>query len=219
MDDWLTYFVIGLFLSCLRLISFWCCPLFVVIVTILATVLSTQSVQAYLTKKRQKKIKAGLFDQKSRDDADCGGELKKHAAEFQEKEVLKILDNIYVAIGYGLANCIMIEGENGVVIIDVMESNDAAKDVLNEFRKITKKPIVAILLTHFHADHTNGISVFLEECSDPPEIITHDSFPRFLRQVMNVRSQVTYKRAVRQFGTEIPDEVLKNAGIGMKLKY
>ena len=189
------------------------------IVTILATVLSTQSVQAYLTKKRQKKIKAGLFDQKSRDDVDCGGELKKHAAEFQEKEVLKILDNIYVAIGYGLANCIMIEGESGVVIIDVMESNDAAKDVLNEFRKITKKPIVAIVLTHFHADHTNGISVFLEECSDPPEIITHDSFPRFLRQVMNVRSQITYKRAVRQFGTEIPDEVLKNAGIGMKLKY
>ena len=144
--------------------------------------------------------------------------MKKHAAEFQEKEVLKILDNIYVAIGYGLANCIMIEGESGVVIIDVMESNDAAKDVLNEFRKITKKPIVAIVLTHFHADHTNGISVFLEECSDPPEIITHDSFPRFLRQVMNVRSQITYKRAVRQFGTEIPREALKNAGIGLNLK-
>ena len=130
-----------------------------------------------------------------------------------------MLDNIYVAIGYGLANCIMIEGDSGIVIIDTMESNDIAKEVLIEFRKITEKPIKAIILTHFHADHTNGISVFLDDCGDdPPEIVTHDSFSKFLGQVMNVRSQITFKRAVRQFGTEIPDEVLKNAGIGMKLK-
>ena len=105
-----------------------------------------------------------------------------------------MLDNIYVAIGYGLANCIMIEGEDGIVIIDTMESNDAALEVLKEFRKITEKPIRGIILTHFHADHTNGISVFLEECGDnPPDIVTHDSFPKFLGQVMNVRSQITYK--------------------------
>ena len=53
---------------------------------------------------------------------------------------------------------------------------------------ITKKPIVGIILTHFHADHTNGISVFLEDCEDPDqvEVISHDSlsttinvFPNF----------------------------------------
>jgi len=34
--------------------------------------------------------------------------LSKHSQEFNKKEILKISGNIYVAIGYGLANCIMI---------------------------------------------------------------------------------------------------------------
>ena len=146
--------------------------------------------------------------------------LDEHSREFDKKEVLTLEDNIHVAIGYGLANCIMIEGEDGVVIIDTMESPHAARDVLEDFRKITNKPIVGIILTHFHADHTNGISVFLEDCEDPDhvEVISHSSLPHYLGQVFNVRSQITFKRAVRQFGTEIPREALKNAGIGLNLK-
>ena len=149
------------------------------------------------------------------------GKLDSHSSEFNEKKIIQVIENIYVAIGYGLANCIMLVGDNGVVIIDTMESPEAAKEVLDEFRKITEKPIVGIVLTHFHADHTNGISVFVEDRfsdQDTMEIITHDTFPKFLSQVMNVRSQITYKRAVRQFGTEIPREAMKNAGIGLNLK-
>ena len=115
----------------------------------------------------------------------------------------------------------MIEGREGIIIIDTMESPQAAEEVLAEFRVITKKPIVGIILTHFHADHTNGIQVFLEDCEDPDqvEVISHDSLPHYLNQVFNVRSQITFKRAVRQFGTEIPREALKNAGIGLNLKF
>ena len=115
----------------------------------------------------------------------------------------------------------MMEGEDGIIIIDTMESPQAAEEVLAEFRKITKKPIVGIILTHFHADHTNGISVFLEDSEDPDqvEVISHETLPHYLDQVFNVRSQITFKRAVRQFGTEIPREALKNAGIGLNLKF
>ena len=37
-------------------------------------------------------------------------------------------------------------------------------------------------------------------------MITHESFLHHLRQTRNVRSSVTYMRAVRQFGTELPEE-------------
>ena len=74
---------------------------------------------------------------------------------------MKVLDNIYVAINFGLANCIMIEGEDGVIIIDTMEGPEPAREVLEEFRRITDKPIVGIILTHFHADHVYGIETFL----------------------------------------------------------
>ena len=146
--------------------------------------------------------------------------LGAHSREFDKKEVLHVSDNIHLAIGFGLANSIMIEGEDGIIIIDTMESPEAAKEVLGEFRKITKKPIVGIILTHFHADHVNGIGVFLDDVEDTEnlEIIAHDSLPHFLSLVFNVRSSVTFKRAVSQFGTEIPPDVLKNAGIGLNLK-
>ena len=64
------------------------------------------------------------------------------------------------------------------------------------------------------------MAVFLEDCEDPEqvEIISHDTLPHFLGQVSNVRGPVTFQRAVRQFGTEIPREALKNADIGLSLK-
>ena len=38
------------------------------------------------------------------------------------------------------------------------------------------------------------------------QVITHESFLHYLRQTKNVRSTITYMRAVRQFGTELPPE-------------
>ena len=59
-------------------------------------------------------------------EASASEQLEKHSEEFV-KEVIKVGDNIYCAIGYGLANCIMLEGDDGVVIIDTLESREVAR--------------------------------------------------------------------------------------------
>ena len=51
-------------------------------------------------------------------------------------QVLKVGKNVYVAIGYGLANSIMLEGEEGVVIIDTLESCEVAKEVRAAFEEV-----------------------------------------------------------------------------------
>jgi hypothetical protein len=38
------------------------------------------------------------------------------SAEFSKKEVIRVADGVWVAIGFGLANSIMIEGTDGVII-------------------------------------------------------------------------------------------------------
>ena len=43
---------------------------------------------------------------------------------------------MYVAIGYGLANSIMLEGEEGVIIIDTLESCEVAQEVRAAFEKV-----------------------------------------------------------------------------------
>jgi len=185
------------------------------VVIAIISVLVTIYLQKLKAKETQKKIKSNYSKKVEKDSTSI---LEDHSKEFNKKEVLKVSDNIYVAIGYGLANCIMIEGDDGVVIIDTLESCEVAREVKEEFAKITSKPIVGIILTHFHADHTNGTSEFIAGREDEVEILAHDTLPHYLSQVMDVRSPITYKRAVRQFGMEIPPEAIKNAGIGLNLK-
>ena len=82
-------------------------------------------------------------------------ELSQHTQIF-EKSVVKVTDRVHVAIGYGLANSIMIEGDDGLIIVDTMETVEEGNAVLNEFRRISQKPIKAIIYTHNHADHVFG---------------------------------------------------------------
>jgi len=86
-------------------------------------------------------------------------ELAQHTALF-EKRIYHVTGNVYSAVGYSLGNSIMIEGNDGVIIVDTLSSVEAAKQVREEFRKITQKPVVAVIYTHFHPDHTSGVKAF-----------------------------------------------------------
>jgi alkyl sulfatase BDS1-like metallo-beta-lactamase superfamily hydrolase len=89
-------------------------------------------------------------------------ELRAHTALF-EKRVYRIAGNVYSAVGWGLANSIMIEGDDGIVIVDVGEDIDSAREVYEEFRRITDKPVEAVIYTHFHPDHINGVKAYVSE--------------------------------------------------------
>lgn len=64
-----------------------------------------------------------------------------------------------MAVGFGIANSILVEAPEGAIIIDTMESVEAGRDVIAAFRKVTTSPIKAIIYTHCHHDHLNGASV------------------------------------------------------------
>ena len=53
-----------------------------------------------------------------------------------EKGIYQVVDNVYVAIGYGLANSVLIVGETGNIIIDTTEDPELGKQINNEFKKI-----------------------------------------------------------------------------------
>jgi len=82
-------------------------------------------------------------------------DLAAHTAEF-ERGVVEVTDGVHVAIGFGLANSILIEGDDGVIIVDTMESIEAGREVREAFRAITPKPVRAIVYTHNHTDHVFG---------------------------------------------------------------
>lgn len=116
-------------------------------------------------------------------------ELKSHTAHF-EKKIYKVSDNVYSAVGWGLANTIMVEGQDGIIIVDTGEDIVSAREVQKEFRKISTKPVKAIIYTHFHPDHISGVKAFAsQEQVDAGEvmIVAHSTL---LDNVINQGGQI-----------------------------
>ena len=141
-------------------------------------------------------------------------ELAAHNEEFR-REVIQVTDGVHVAVGYGLANSVLIEGPSGAVIVDTMESAGAAQTVKDEFDKISDKPVKAIVYTHSHYDHIMGAKVFAGD--DQPEVYSHElTLPLIERSNGPLRPAMT-PRNIRQFGIRVPRTSYLNAGIGPRL--
>ena len=80
-----------------------------------------------------------------------------------EKGVYQVIDNVYVAIGYGLANSVLIVGDTSNIIIDTTEDPKLGAQINAEFKKISNLPNEAIIYTHSHVDHWRGAPGFYEE--------------------------------------------------------
>jgi alkyl sulfatase BDS1-like metallo-beta-lactamase superfamily hydrolase len=71
-----------------------------------------------------------------------------------------VTDGVYVAVGYALANSILIDGPEGLIVVDTTESKEVAAEICKEFRRLVpNKPIKAIVYTHNHQDHVLGAQV------------------------------------------------------------
>jgi len=141
-------------------------------------------------------------------------DLAGHSKEFKQ-EVIRVTDGVYVAVGFGLANSVLLEGSDGTIIVDTMESEEAAVPVKEAFDRITSKPVKAIIYTHNHADHIFGAKVFVGD--DRPGVYSHESTLYYIDRVVNVIRPIIFKRSMRQFGTYLPPGGLINAGIGPRL--
>jgi cyclase len=71
----------------------------------------------------------------------------------------KIVDNIYIVKG-GVANTGFVVGEKEVAAIDAEMTADSAKQMIDEIKKVTSKPLTKLILTHSDGDHVNGLAGF-----------------------------------------------------------
>lgn len=138
--------------------------------------------------------------------------LAEHSKIFK-KGVEKVGDNIFAAIGYGIANSIMIEGDDGVIIVDTMTTMEEAAEVLAEFRKITPKPIKAIIYTHSHPDHVFGAEAFVA-AGDRPEIYAHETTENHVRRLFTEIGPIIGSRSLRMYGSFLAPGQVLNVGIG-----
>lgn len=144
--------------------------------------------------------------------------LEAHSAEFK-RDIIEVVPGIHVAIGYALANVILIEGDDGVIIVDTTESLEAARTVKAEFDRITDKPVQAIIYTHNHTDHIFGAEAFAAGRDVP--VYAHKTTWSHIERIMNVLRPVIEARSFHMFGNylEAGGEAIINDGIGPALAH
>ena len=106
--------------------------------------------------------------------------LLQQIKQFTPPSVVEVTPDVYTAIGYGPSNIIMLEGTDGILVIDSGSSVDQAKMVLSEFRKITDKPVSALIYTNGKADHVSGAGIFVNDSKikgQQLDIIANSEFP------------------------------------------
>ena len=59
-----------------------------------------------------------------------------------------------------ISNAGFVVTPGGVVVIDALGSPILAQKLITEIRKVTSKKIVAVIVTHYHADHVYGLQEF-----------------------------------------------------------
>ena len=137
-------------------------------------------------------------------------DLINHTEEFR-KEIIEVTEGIHVAVGFALANAIMIEGDGSNIIIDTTGTVETAQEVKDLFDSINSNPVEAIIYTHNHGDHTYGATVFAE---DSTEIYAHESTGKYLSRVIGILRPIISSRSSRMFGNVLPREEVENNGIG-----
>jgi alkyl sulfatase BDS1-like metallo-beta-lactamase superfamily hydrolase len=134
--------------------------------------------------------------------------LRAESAEFR-KEVIRVTDSVYVAVGYSASNVILIQGDTGSIIVDTATDPVAAHAIRTALGGLLREPVRAIIYTHSHPDHTGGARVFAG--TDHPEILSHQRL---------VDAMPDIGRAGRdggdQFGMALPEAMYINAGVQLE---
>ncbi|SEN59020.1 Alkyl sulfatase BDS1, metallo-beta-lactamase superfamily [Pseudomonas sp. ok272] len=141
-------------------------------------------------------------------------QLSTHAGLFE------VSPKIYQVRGLDLANMTIIEGDDGLIIVDPLTMAETAKTALDlYYQNRARKPVVAVIYTHTHVDHFGGVRGVIDEADVKAGKVKVYAPAGFMEHVMSENvyaGNAMSRRAQFQFGSLLPrgDKGQVDAGMG-----
>lgn len=134
-----------------------------------------------------------------------------------EPRVEQYGDRIFVAIGYDLANAILVRSDEGGVLIDTGMSPTRADEMRRALEEASPGPITDIIYTHSHIDHVGGASAWLADQPTRPRIWANAALEEHFFKQYGMFNEAETQRGSRQFGGHVPLEALPCSALGRRI--
>jgi len=141
-------------------------------------------------------------------------QLSAHAGLFE------VSPRLYQVRGLDLANMTIIEGDDGLIIIDPLTMAETAKAALDlYYQNRPHKPVVAVIYSHTHVDHFGGVRGVIDEADVKAGKVKVFAPVGFMEHVMSENvyaGNAMSRRAQFQFGSLLPrgEKGQVDAGLG-----
>lgn len=141
-------------------------------------------------------------------------QLNAHAGLFE------VSPKLYQVRGLDLANMTIIEGDDGLIIIDPLTMAETARTALDlYYANRPRKPVVAVIYSHTHVDHFGGVRGVIDEADVKSGKVKVYAPVGFMEHVMSenvMAGNAMSRRAQYQFGSLLPrsEKGQVDAGLG-----
>lgn len=126
--------------------------------------------------------------------------------------------SVHVAIGYDVANTILIHTPEGNVVIDAMTSPARAELARARLLEQAPGPTLALILTHSHIDHVGGATAWAPLDGSVPIWATAGFTDHFFKQY-GVFQAAEQRRGKRQFGARVSAANLPCSALGARIDF
>jgi alkyl sulfatase BDS1-like metallo-beta-lactamase superfamily hydrolase len=131
----------------------------------------------------------------------------------------EVVPGIYQVRGFDLANITFIKGDTGWIVFDpltALETARAARELVDQH--LGKRPIVAVVYSHSHADHFGGVRGIVDEAevrAGKVQIIAPRDFMEHAVSENIYAGNAMSRRLFYQYGVLLPAGPFGHAGQGL----
>ena len=133
--------------------------------------------------------------------------------------LFKVSEGIYQVRGYDIDNMTLVASKTGWIVIDPTLTREVARAELALVDKhLGKRPIVALIYTHSHADHFGGSSAILDEAdvrAGKVPVIAPDGFMENAIAENVLAGNAMGRRAQLMYGLPLPVGEKGMVGVGL----